>query len=262
MIRGLFTSAAGMTSQQFLIDTIANNLANVNTNGFKKVRVDFQDLLYQTIRPAGSSVDQNTRVPSGIQVGHGSRVADTQRIFSQGNFRLTENPLDLVIEGDGFFRLQLADGTEVYTRDGSFTLDENGQLVNSDGYILQPAITVPQDAVEVAVGRDGTVSVRLAGATDSQDVGQILLTDFINPAGLKAIGQNLFVQTTASGNPIESTAGQDGLGEIASGFLESSNVSVVEELVQLIVGQRAYEVNAKVVQTADEMLQTANNVKR
>lgn len=262
MIRGLFTASAGMTSQQFLIDTIANNLANVNTNGFKKTRVDFQDLLYQTIRPAGSSVDQNTFVPSGIQVGHGSRVADTQRIFSQGNFRLTENPLDLVIEGEGFFRLQLADGTDVYTRDGSFTLDENGQIVNSDGYILQPSITIPQDAVEVAVGRDGTVSVRVAGQTDSQDVGQILLTDFINPAGLKAIGQNLFLETTASGSPIESTPGQDGLGEIASGFLESSNVSVVEELIQLIIGQRAYEANAKVVQTADEMLQTANNVKR
>jgi len=262
MIRGLFTSAAGMTSQQFLIDTIANNLANVNTNGFKKMRVDFQDLLYQTIRPAGSSVDTATRVPSGIQVGHGSRVADTQRIFSQGNFRLTENPLDLVIEGDGFFRLLLADGTEVYTRDGSYTLDENGQMVNSDGYILQPAITIPDDAVDIAVGRDSTVSVRLAGAVDTTEVGQILLTDFINPAGLKAIGQNLFEETTASGPPIESTPGIDGLGELASGFLESSNVSVVEELVQLIIGQRAYEVNAKVVQTADEMLQTANNIKR
>ncbi len=262
MIRGLFTAASGMTGQQFLIDTIANNLANVNTNGFKKVRVDFQDLLYQTIRPAGSSTDQNTRVPTGIQVGHGSRVADTQRIFSQGNFRLTENPLDLVIENDGFFRLQLADGTDVYSRDGSFTLDENGQIVNSDGYMLQPSITIPEDATDVAVGRDGTVSVRVAGAVESQEVGQILLTDFINPAGLKAIGQNLFVQTTASGPPIESTPGRDGLGQINNGFIESSNVSVVEELVQLIIGQRAYEVNAKVVQTSDEMLQTANNVKR
>ncbi|MCG3198955.1 MAG: flagellar basal-body rod protein FlgG [Candidatus Omnitrophica bacterium] len=262
MIRSLFTAASGMNGQQFFIDVIANNLANVNTNGFKKVRVDFQDLLYQTIRPAGSSTDQNTRVPSGIQVGHGSRVADTQRIYTQGNFRLTENPLDLVIEGDGFFRLQLADGTDVYTRDGSFTLDENGQLVNSDGYLVQPNITIPEDATEIAVGRDGTVSVKVAGQTDSQDVGQILLTDFINPAGLKAIGQNLFTETTASGPPIESTPGQEGLGEISSGFLESSNVSVVEELVQLIIGQRAYEVNAKVVQTSDEMLQTANNVKQ
>jgi flagellar basal-body rod protein FlgG len=262
MIRGLFTAASGMTGQQFLIDTIANNLANVNTNGFKKVRVDFQDLLYQTIRPAGSSTDQNTHVPSGIQVGHGSRVADTQRIFSQGNFRLTENPLDLVIEGDGFFHLKLADGSDVYTRDGSFTLDENGQIVNSDGYLLQPAINVPNDATEVSVGRDGTVTVKIAGQTDTQQVGQILLTDFVNNPGLKAIGQNLFQQTTASGPPIESTPGQNGLGQINSGFLESSNVSVVEELVQLIVGQRAYEVNAKVVQTADEMLQTANNVRR
>jgi flagellar basal-body rod protein FlgG len=260
MIRGLFTAASGMTGQQFLIDTISNNLANVNTNGFKKVRVDFQDLLYQTIRPAGSSTDQNTQVPTGIQVGHGSRVADTQRIFTQGNFRLTENPLDLVIEGDGFFRVQLSDGTDVYSRDGSFTLDENGQLVNSDGYFLQPAINVPADATEIAVGKDGTVSVKIAGQTDSQQVGQILLTDFINPAGLKAVGQNLFIPTTASGPAIESTPGQDGLGQINSGFLESSNVSVVEELVQLIIGQRAYEVNAKVVQTADEMLQTANNI--
>jgi len=262
MIRGLFTAASGMTSQQFLIDTISNNLANVNTNGFKKVRVDFQDLLYQTIRPAGSSTDTNTRVPTGIQVGHGSRVADTQRIFTQGNFRLTENPLDLVIEGDGFFRLQLSDGTDVYTRDGSFTLDENGNIVNSDGYILQPAITIPPDAEELSVGRDGTVTVRVAGQTDTQSVGQLLTTDFVNTSGLKALGQNLFVETTASGPAIEGTPGQDGLGEINNGFLESSNVSVVEELVQLIIGQRAYEVNAKVVQTCDEMLQTANNIRR
>ncbi len=262
MIRGLFTAASGMTGQQFLIDTIANNLANVNTNGFKKVRADFQDLLYQTIKPAGSSTDQNTRVPSGIQVGHGSRVADTQRIFSQGNFKLTENPLDLVIEGDGFFRVQLADGSDVYTRDGSFTLDENGQIVTSDGYLLQPALTIPEDATDISVGRDGTVSVKIAGSTDTQEVGQILLTDFINPPGLKAVGQNLFTETTASGPPIESTPGQDGLGQIANGFLESSNVSVVEEMVQLIIGQRAYEINSKVVQTCDEMLQTANNVRR
>jgi flagellar basal-body rod protein FlgG len=262
MIRGLFTSASGMTGQQFLIDTIANNLANVNTNGFKKVRVDFQDLLYQTIKPAGSSTDQNTRVPSGIQVGHGTRVADTQRIFSQGNLRLTENPLDLVIEGDGFFRVQLADGSDVYSRDGSFTLDENGQIVTSDGYLLQPALTIPEDATDVSVGKDGTVSVKIAGNTDTQEVGQILLTDFINPAGLKAVGQNLFTETTASGPPIESTPGQDGLGQISNGYLESSNVSVVEEMVQLIIGQRAYEINSKVVQTCDEMLQTANNIRR
>lgn len=262
MIRGLFTSASGMTGQQFLIDTIANNLANVNTNGFKKVRVDFQDLLYQTIKPAGSSTDQNTRVPSGIQVGHGTRVADTQRIFSQGNLRLTENPLDLVIEGDGFFRVQMADGSDVYSRDGSFTLDENGQIVTSDGYLLQPALTIPEDATDVSVGKDGTVSVKIAGNTDTQEVGQILLTDFINPAGLKAVGQNLFTETTASGPPIESTPGQDGLGQITNGYLESSNVSVVEEMVQLIIGQRAYEINSKVVQTCDEMLQTANNIRR
>jgi len=262
MIRSLFSASSGMSAQTFLIDTISNNLANVNTNGFKKVRVDFQDLLYQTIRPAGSSTDTTTRVPSGIQVGHGSRVADTQRIFTQGNFRLTENPLDLVIEGDGFFKLALADGTEVYSRDGSFTLDQDGNIVTSDGYLLDPNITIPEDAVDIAVGRDGTVSIRSAGETESTEVGQIQLTDFINPPGLKAIGQNLFIETTASGTPIEAIPGQDGLGQINNGFLESSNVSVVEELVQMIIGQRAYEVNAKAVQTADEMLQTANNVKR
>lgn len=262
MIRGLFTASSGMTAQQFLIDTIANNLANVNTIGFKKVRADFQDLLYQTIRPAGSSTDQNTVVPSGIQVGHGARVSDSQRIFSQGNFQLTENPLDLVIEGDGFFRVQLADGTDVYTRDGSFTLDADGQIVNSDGYLLQPALTIPDDATDISVGKDGTVTIKLSGSTDTQEVGQILLTDFINPAGLKAIGQNLFTETTASGPPIESTPGQDGLGQITNGYLESSNVSVVEEMVNLIIGQRAYESNSKVVQTCDEMLQTANNVRR
>ncbi len=262
MIRGLFTASSGMTSQQFLIDTIANNLANVNTNGFKKTRVDFQDLLYQTIRPAGTSVDQSTRVPSGIQVGHGSRVADTQKIFTQGNFRLTENPLDLVIEGEGFFKLTLQDGSEVYTRDGSFTLDENGDIVNSEGYRLDPAINIPQDAVDIHIGRDGTVSVRIAGDVDATDVGQILTSDFINPAGLKAIGQNLFIETTASGPPIEGPPGEDGRGQIASGFLESSNVSVVEEMVNLIIGQRAYDSNARVVTTSDEMLQTATNLKR
>lgn len=262
MMRGLYTASAGMTAQQFLVDVIANNMANVNTNGFKKARVDFQDLLYQTVRPAGTTEAQGENVPSGIQVGHGTRVADTQRIFSQGNFKLTDNPLDMVIQGDGFFRVQMPDGTFEYTRDGSFTMDENGQVVNSQGLRLDPAITIPNTAVSINVGSDGTVSALLAGQTDSTNLGQIQLVKFVNPAGLIADGSNLFRETAASGAPIQAVPGQNGLGTIANGFLENSNVSVVEEMINLVVAQRAYDMNAKIVTASDEMLATANQMRR
>ena len=261
MIRALFTASTGMQAQQLNLDTIANNLANVNTNGFKRTRVDFQDLLYQTLRPAGTRTG-NGEVPTGLQVGHGTRPVATQKIFAQGNFHQTENQLDLVIEGDGFFQIVRPDGTSAYTRSGAFKRDSQGQVVNSDGLILQPAITIPQDAVTIAVGTDGVVSVTTAGSTTPQQLGTIELARFANPAGLNAIGRNLFSPTQASGTATTGTPGQQGFGSISQGFLESSNVSVVEEMVNMIAAQRAFEVNSKAIKTADEMLALANNVSR
>ena len=261
MIRALFTASTGMQAQQLNLDTIANNLANVNTNGFKRTRVDFQDLLYQTLRPAGTRTG-NGEVPTGLQVGHGTRPVATQKIFDQGNFHQTENQLDLVIEGDGFFQIVRPDGTTAYTRSGAFKRDSQGQVVNSDGLILQPAITIPQDAVTIAVGSDGVVSVTTASSTTPQQLGTIELARFANPAGLNAIGRNLFMPTQASGTATTGTPGQQGFGSISQGFLESSNVSVVEEMVNMIAAQRAFEVNSKAIKTADEMLALANNVSR
>ncbi len=262
MMRGLFTAASGMAGNQFLVDNISNNLSNVNTNGFKKTRVDFRDLLYETIRPAGTSASAGVEVPSGTQVGHGTRVAATRRLFSQGNLRQTENPLDLAILGQGFFKIQLPDGTEAFTRDGGFSLDQAGNVVNSDGLQLVPSINIPSDAISIFVGSDGTVSYTQAGTSQQPTAGQITLTMFQNPAGLEARGDNLFVQTSASGAPVDVNPGEQGAGTIAHGFVEMSNVSVVEELVNLIIAQRAYEVNSRAVTTADEMLQTANNIRR
>ena len=261
MMRGLYTAASGMEGNQFLVDNISNNLANVNTNGYKKTRVDFRDLLYQTIKPAGTSAFAGVQVPSGVQIGHGTRVAATRRIFTQGNLRQTEGPLDLAILGAGFFQIQMPDGTISYSRDGGFSLDQSGQIVTADGLQLIPAITIPQDALSIYVGADGTVSVTQQGQT-GQELGQITLTMFQNPAGLEARGDNLFVQTSASGAPIDVAAGEQGAGTVAHGYIEMSNVSVVEELVNLIVAQRAYEVNSKAVQVSDEMLQAANNIRR
>jgi flagellar basal-body rod protein FlgG len=261
MIRALFTAGTGMQAQQVNLDVVANNLANVNTAGFKRSRVDFQDLLYQTLRPAGTRAG-STEVPTGIQVGHGTRLVATQKIFAQGNFQQTENPLDLVIEGDGFFQLARPDGSVAYTRSGSFKRDSQGQIVNSEGLVLQPAVSIPQDAVNISISSEGQISVTTAATGTPQQLGQIELARFANPGGLNAIGRNLFLTTAASGTATTGQAGQNGLGSLGQGFLESSNVSVVEEMVNMIAAQRAFEVNSKAIKTADEMLQIANGVMR
>ncbi len=262
MIRSLYTAATGMEAQQLNIDVIANNLANVTTTGFKRSRVDFQDLLYQTIRTAGAAQAQGVQIPTGVQVGLGTRVASVQKLFTQGDFQMTGNKLDLLIEGNGFFQVMLPSGNLAYTRDGSFKIDGQGRLVTSDGYPVQPEITIPAGAKEISIGEDGTVSATLAGQTAPQELGQIQLVGFTNPAGLESIGRNLFVQTEASGEPVPGTPGQDGLGTLAQGYIEMSNVKVVEEMVNMIIAQRAYEVNSKSIQAADEMLNIANNIRR
>ncbi|MGC9329165.1 MAG: flagellar basal-body rod protein FlgG [Candidatus Hinthialibacter sp.] len=261
MMRGLFTAAAGMQGMSFMVDNIANNLANTNTTGYKRTRVDFQDLLYQTIKPAGSSAYQGIKLPTGVQIGHGVRVAGTRRVFNEGSFTYTENPLDVAVSGRrGFFQVTLADGTMGYTRNGAFSLDESGNIVTSDGFLLDPPIQIPQDATAVNISEEGFVSV--IQNNEISELGQITLADFINPSGLSAMGQNLFLETEASGTPIIGTPGQDGLGFLQQGFLENSNVSLSEELVNLITAQRAYEVNSRAVKTGDEMIQTAVNLKQ
>ena len=262
MIRSLWTSATGMQAQALNLDVIANNLANVNTAGFKKSRAEFQDLLYETLRPAGTSSSQDTQVPTGIQIGHGTRPSTVLKIFSQGNMENTQNELDLAIEGDGFFQIILPNGETAYTRDGSFKLDSDGLIVNSDGFALEPEISIPSDALSISVGIDGTVSVLQAGDSIPSEIGTIELARFVNPAGLISTGRNLYITSEASGDEMTGTPGEDGLGSIAQGFLEMSNVSVVDEMVSMITAQRAYEVNSKSIQTADEMLQMANNIKR
>ena len=260
MLRALFTAATGMQAQQVNIDTIANNIANVNTTGFKQGRAEFQDLLYQTIRPAGTASSTSTTFPVGLQLGLGTRPVATDRIYTQGDFKMTGNPYDLTIEGKGFFQVKLPSGETGYTRDGSFHMSADGTIVTSSGDPLEPQITIPTNADSVTIGKDGTVSASVAGV--AQQVGSLQLANFANPAGLDAIGSNLFRVTTASGDAVTGAPGEDGIGNVNQGFLESSNVSVVEEMVNMIVGQRAYEVNSKVVKAADEMLQTMNNVVR
>jgi len=262
MLRALYTAASGMEAQQLNIDTIAHNLANVNTTGFKLRRAHFQDLLYQNIRQAGTANTANTDIPVGLQIGLGTRPVATELIFTQGDFAATNNPLDMVIEGQGFFQVRLVDGQIAYTRNGSFHLDRDGNLVTADGDPLDPQITIPQDQIAVTVGSDGTVSVLQAGQTQPQQVGRVEIAWFQNPAGLNGIGKNLLLATQASGEPIIGTPGENGLGTILSGFAEQSNVSVVEEMVGMIISQRAYEANAKVIRTADEMLTQTNNVVR
>jgi flagellar basal-body rod protein FlgG len=262
MIRGLWTASTGMQAQQLNIDVIANNLANVNTSGFKKSRPDFQDLIYQIVVQPGTTSAAGNEIPTGLQIGLGTRPVAVQKIFTQGNISETGNDLDMAIEGDGFFQILMPDGTTSYTRSGAFKLDSTGAIVTSDGYPLQPAITIPNDTTNITITKDGTVSVMQAGQTASTQVGNIELASFPNPAGLEALGRNLFNETDASGAVLLGTPGEDGLGTITQGFLEFSNVSVVEEIVNMIVGQRAYEINSKAIQTADEMLQTANGIKR
>ena len=262
MIRALYTAATGMEAQQLSIDVIAHNLANVGTTGFKRSRAEFQDLLYQTSREPGSPATGTTQVPTGIQVGLGVKPAAVQRIQLQGDFTQTSNPLDVAVRGDGFFQITRPDGSTAYTRAGAFKLDTTGSLVTSDGDALNPQITIPQGATAINIGTDGTVSVTLAGQTTASQVGAIQTVRFANPAGLRGEGRNLFTETDTSGTPQLGTPGQDGFGELTQGFLESSNVSVVEELVAMITGQRAYEINSKAVSAADEMLRTAAQVVR
>ena len=262
MIRSLWTAATGMEAQQLNIDTIANNLANVNTAGFKRSRADFEDLLYQTVKAAGVSSTSNTMEPTGIQVGLGVKTAAVVKNFAQGNFKETGNPLDMAIAGNGFFQITMPDGTIAYTRDGAFKIDDNGRIVTSEGYPLSPEIAIPSDTVSINIGNDGTVSVLEAGQTTPSQIGQIQLANFINPAGLKSLGHNLYQETASSGNATNDNPGSNGLGTIEQGILEMSNVSVVQEMVEMIAGHRDYETNAKAIQTSDEMLQTANNLKR
>lgn len=262
MIRSLWTSATGMQAQALNLDVISNNLANVNTAGFKKSRAEFQDLLYETIKPAGTPSSQDTEVPTGIQLGHGTRPSTVLKIFSQGNMENTQNELDLAIEGDGFFQIALPNGETAYTRDGAFKLDSDGRIVNSDGFAMEPEISIPTDALSISVGLDGTVSVLQAGESTPSEIGTIELARFVNPAGLISMGKNLFITSEASGDEMTGTAGEDGLGTLAQGFLEMSNVSVVDEMVNMITAQRAYESNSKAIQAADDMLQLANNIKR
>jgi flagellar basal-body rod protein FlgG len=256
------TAASGMTAQQMNIDNIANNLANVNTTGFKRSKVEFQDVLYQNYRKAGTATAVGATVPTDLAIGYGTRPIATTREFSVGDFSQTENPLDMAISGNGFFQIQMPDGTIAYTRDGSFKLSPEGQLVTADGFSLLPEITIPEDATSIGVSIDGEISVEIVGGTEPQAVGNLELARFINPAGLSAVGHNLYTQTPASGDPILGTPTQDGLGKIDQGYLEMSNVKVVDEMINMIISQRAYEINSKVIQTGDDMSQIANNLKR
>jgi flagellar basal-body rod protein FlgG len=261
MIRALRTAATGMSAQQMNLDTTANNLANVNTTGFKRTRLDFQDLMYQSMRVAGSPSEERQN-PTGLQVGLGVRAAATQKIFSQGLFEQTDNPFDVVIEGDGFFQVTMPDGSLAYTRDGAFKRDATGNLVTSEGYLVEPAVVIPAEATSISIASDGTIAATLPNANEPSQLGRFTLARFANPAGLNSFGKNLYQVTAASGQPVVSTPGLQGTGTLAQGFLEKSNVSVVEEMVNLITAQRAYEVNAKVIQGADQMLEVASGLTR
>jgi len=262
MVRSLYTAATGMVAQQTQIDVTTNNIANVNTIGYKKQRAEFADLIYQTMEYAGTSTSNNTQSPTGIQVGLGVRPTAIAKIFTQGNFKETGNNLDIAIAGQGFFQIQLPNGNIAYSRNGSFKIDQNGTIVNSDGYILIPEIVIPEDTTAISIGTDGTVSIMQAGQQLAVEIGQIQLANFINPAGLHALGDNLYSQTTASGDPIVAIPGEDGLGQIRQGFVEMSNVQLVDEMTDLITGQRAYEANSKGIMTSSEMLQTVIQLKR
>lgn len=262
MIRSLWTAATGMKAQQLSIDTTSNNIANVNTLGYKKQRAEFADLMYQVMEYAGTSTSATTISPTGIEVGLGVRPTAIQKIFTQGNFKETGNQLDVAIAGNGFFQVELPDGTTAYTRAGAFKLDENGTIVTADGYPLLPQIVVPADTTQLTIGTDGTISVMQAGQTQSNQLGQIELADFINPAGLHALGDNNYINTTASGDPVVGQPGLNGLGQTRQLFIELSNVQLVEEMTDLIAGQRAYEAGSKAITTSDEMLSTVNQLKR
>ncbi len=261
MMRALFSAASGMTAQQMNVDNIANNLANANTAGYKARQVQFQDLLYQNLLQPGAAASQQTVIPAGLQLGLGTRPTSNEIVFTQGNFSQTGNPLDVVIQGRGFFQVLQPNGQLGYTRDGEFQLDKNGNMVSASGNPLQPQITIPADAQSITIGADGTVTYTQPNQTTAQVAGQIQLANFQNPAGLSTIGGNLYTPTEASGDPtLGSPGGAEGLGALQQGYTEQSNVSVVQEMVNLIVSQRAYEANSKVVQAANEMYQQTNNL--
>jgi flagellar basal-body rod protein FlgG len=251
-----------MEAQRVNIDVIANNLANVNTSGFKRSRADFQELMYQTNQAAGTETAAGTEVPTGIQIGLGVEPSSVQKIFQQGGLTTTENPLDLAIEGDGFFQISMPDGETGYTRAGTFKLDSQGEIVTSEGDPLEPSITIPGDTLSITITSDGTVSALQAGNLTPTTIGQIELARFTNPGGLNAMGKNIFMPSGSSGSVTTANPGSDGLGTVNQGFVEMSNVNIVEEMVNMIVSQRAYELNSKVVQTSDQMLQIANNIIR
>ncbi|MCS0581324.1 flagellar basal-body rod protein FlgG [Massilia pinisoli] len=255
MIRSLFIAKTGLEAQQTNLDVITNNLANVSTNGFKKSRAVFEDLLYQNVRQPGAQSSQQTQLPSGLQIGTGVRTVATERIHTQGNPQQTGNSKDVMINGSGFFQVLMPDGTTAYTRDGSLQTDNNGQLVTSSGYVVQPPITVPSNALTLTVGRDGTVSVTTPGTVAPTQIGSLQLSNFVNPAGLESLGENLYAETGASGTAQASTPGTNGTGVLMQGFVETSNVNVVEEMVNMIQTQRAYEINSKAITTSDQMLQ-------
>jgi len=254
MMRSLWTSKTGMEAQQTQLDVISHNLANVATNGYKKSHAVFEDLMYQNLRQTGASSSEQTQLPTGLQVGLGVRTVATSRQFSQGGLQQTTNSLDVAIKGNGFFQVQMPDGTTGYTRDGAFQLNATGQLVTNNGQLVQPGVTIPPNAQSITIAQDGKVSVAMPGQAAPQAVGQLTLASFVNPAGLEPRGQNLYTETAASGTPVAAAPGSDGMGALSQGFIETSNVNVVEELVAMIQTQRAYEINSKAITTSDQML--------
>lgn len=261
MNQALWIAKTGLDAQQTKMSTIANNLANAGTTGYKRSRAIFEDLLYQNVRQVGAQSSQDTQLPSGLMLGTGVRVVATEKLFTQGNLAQTDNLLDMAIQGRGFFQVLLPDGTQAYTRDGSFQVDDQGQMVTSAGYVMQPSVTIPENALSVNIGSDGTVSVRLPGSSAVSQIGTIQLADFVNPAGLQPVGENLYLESNASGSPQTGNPSLNGLGSVVQGYVESSNVNVVEELVNMIETQRTYEMNSKAISTTDQMLQyVANNL--
>ncbi|MBI5178050.1 MAG: flagellar basal-body rod protein FlgG [Nitrospinae bacterium] len=262
MIKSLFTAATGMGAMQENINVISNNLANVSTNGFKRSRAEFQDLLYQTLRMPGTETPQGSQIPTGIQIGMGAKLSAVAKNFQQGDFQQTNNELDLAIQGKGFFQILQPDGTTAYSRTGTFKLDNTGQMVTADGEPLEPPVTIPADAISISISNTGAISVMQPGTVTPNVVGQIELANFINPAGLISVGRGLYKESDASGTPAVSNPGTNELGLVQQGSIETSNVNVVEELTNMILAQRAYEMNSKAITTSDEMMQTANNTKR